>query len=97
MGYITQCMNLKGGFGSWNDGGTSGGSVRLMAEGSYEMWFSGAKMRKNGRILPREEDVGVAYSTNGVDWVSGAANPLARHSAMSGPVRFFPCFFCDFQ
>jgi hypothetical protein len=51
-----------GGFGAWNDGGTSGGSVRLMGEGMYEMWFSGAKMRKNSRILPREEDVGVAYS-----------------------------------
>ena len=48
-----------GGFGSWNDGGTSGGSVRMMGSGVWEMWFSGAKMRKNSRILPREEDAGV--------------------------------------
>ena len=27
--------------------------------------YVGAKMRKNGRILPREEDAGVAYSVDG--------------------------------
>ena len=60
-----------GGFGSWNDGGTSGGSVRLLGSGVWEMWFSGSKMRKNSRILPREEDGGVAYSLDGVTWESG--------------------------
>jgi len=35
-------------------GGTSGGSVRMLGSGVYEMWYSGAKMRKNSRILPRE-------------------------------------------
>ena len=29
-----------------NDGGTSGGSVRLMGEAVYEMWFSGANRRR---------------------------------------------------
>eukprot|EP01052_Picozoa_sp_SAG31_P012210 SAG31_NODE_707_length_12684_cov_16.884863_16_plen_49_part_00 len=47
-----------------------------MATGSFEMWFAGAKMRKSTHILPREEDVGVAYSTDGVSWVSAAANPM---------------------
>ena len=60
-----------GGYGSWNDGGTSGGSVRMLGSGVWEMWFSGAKMRKNSRILPREEDGGVAYSLDGVNWESG--------------------------
>ena len=41
---------------------------RMLSNGVYEMWFSGAKMRKNSRILPREEDAGVAYSLDGVDW-----------------------------
>ena len=40
---------VPGGFGSWADGGTSGGSVRQMGAGVYEMWHSGAKMRKNSR------------------------------------------------
>ena len=62
-----------GGYGSWNDGGTSGGSVRMLGSGVWEMWFSGSKMRKNSRILPREEDGGVAYSLDGVSWESGVS------------------------
>ena len=57
---------VPGQYGSWNDGGSSGGSVRWLGA-AYEMWFSGAKMRRNGRILPREEDVGVA-SDLGLRW-----------------------------
>jgi hypothetical protein len=76
---------LSGGFGSWNDGGTSGASVRLLGSGVYEMWFSGAKMRKNPRVLPREEDAGVAYSLDGVHWQSGADNPVMLHRNLPGP------------
>ena len=75
-----------GGYGSWNDGGTSGGSVRETADGTLEMWFSGSRMRKNGRILPREEDAGVAYSSDGVHWESAVSNPQLRHDMLPGPV-----------
>lgn len=50
------------------------------------MWYSGAKMRKNSRILPREEDVGVAYSSDGVHWVPSTNNPQIRHGSLPGPV-----------
>lgn len=40
----------------------------MLSNDVFEMWFSGAKMRKNSRILPREEDAGVAYSLDGVNW-----------------------------
>ena len=77
---------MPGGFGSWNDGGTSGGSVRQTGEGMYEMWYSGVKMRKNSRILPREEDVGVAYSSDGVHWAPSTSNPQILHDSLPGPV-----------
>ena len=41
-----------GGYGSWNDGGTSGGSVRMLGSGVWEMWFSGAKMRYPNATCP---------------------------------------------
>lgn len=75
---------VPGGFGSWNDGGTSGGSVRSLG-GAYEMWFSGSKMRRNGRILPREEDAGVAYSLDGLHWSSAFGNPVLPHTALPVP------------
>eukprot|EP01052_Picozoa_sp_SAG31_P035295 SAG31_NODE_4238_length_3431_cov_6.833733_1_plen_375_part_00 len=42
---------VPGGYGSWDDGGTSGGSVRQMGASVYEMWHSGSKMRKNSRSI----------------------------------------------
>lgn len=77
-----------GGYGSWNDGGTSGGSVRMLGSGLFEMWYSGAKMRKNNRILPREEDAGVAYSLDGINWESGVSLPISSEFFVSdSPAR----------
>ena len=61
----------------------------MLGNGVYEMWFSGSKMRKNNRILPREEDGGVAYSLDGVNWESAAGNPVMLHQHLAGPVSSF--------
>ena len=43
------------------------------------------KMRKNSRILPREEDGGVAYSLDGVTWESGVKLLPDRCRSSLGP------------
>ena len=67
---------LRPGAADWEDVGVANPQVNEIAPGSFVMAYNG-----RGTGAPQCWQVGLAASTNLVDWTRGPANPVLRHGA----------------